>query len=271
MKLAVTIICKDNERTIENTLRASRLIIDRLGGSGTIIAFDSGSKDSTLQLLSHYGAQVINCEWQGYLKTIQAALRFTEAEMRGSGWILCLDSDESPDGEMADAIIDLIQRDPSSIHGACVNRRVRIWGRLLKRTWQPEWRLRLIRTGAADWVGRDPHYSLQLRSDGQVVRLPGMVEHDTFFGFSTMLNKTVQYGRIAGEAAYADGARTSAARVVASPVFAFVKHYFIKAGFVDGYAGFLAAASTAAYTLLKHIVWLELQLGRSDKTISKDQ
>lgn len=271
MTLAISIICKNSERTIEATLRASRELLDRFPDAGPIVAFDSGSTDSTLSLLEKYGATIVHCEWKGYVGTKQAALSHTERLLEGQGWILCLDSDESPDVIQINAIEDLIRRDRKDVHAAKVNRRVEVWGKLLKRTWQPEWRLRLVRTGHAYWGGRDPHDELKLSTQGRVIKLPGMLLHDTMTSFTDVLWKPHHYGRIAGENAFRQGARTSGTRLVFGPVFAFLKQYVLKRGFIDGYAGLIVAASSAAYTLLKHIVWLELQLGRSQHAKKTDQ
>jgi hypothetical protein len=46
-----------------------------------------------------------------------------------------------------------------------------------------------------------------------------------------------------------------------SPVGAFLKQVVLKSAWRDGYAGWLAAGSTAAGSLMKHMALLELQHG----------
>src|SRR4029077_4245626 len=88
--LSVAIVCKDNAATIGRTLDSVR------GLAGEIVAVDSGSTDGTIGMLDAAGARVIRSEWLGHVKTKQKAM---EACTRD--WVLCLDSDESLEPELA--------------------------------------------------------------------------------------------------------------------------------------------------------------------------
>ena len=59
---------------------------------------------------------------------------------------------------------------------------------------------------------------------------------------------------------HAAGVRTSPLRLMLSPPGAFLKQIVLKQAWRDGTPGWLAAASTAAASLMKHAVLLELGL-----------
>jgi glycosyltransferase involved in cell wall biosynthesis len=245
-----------------------RELLNMIPEPGPLFVFDSGSTDRTLEIARKYDATIVHCEWKGYVGTKQASYEHASGVIGQSGWVLCLDSDESADSELCRQIADLVRRDDQTIHGARVNRRVWVWGKLLEYAWQPEWRLRLIRTSCGFWTGREPHDYLQLNPGLRSVKLYGNLKHDTFVTFEDMLGKMLHYGRIAGRAAHAQNKETGALRVFFSPAWAFMKHFIFKRGFLDGPAGLLASAMTTAYTLMKHIVWYELQI-TGDQNLGK--
>lgn len=246
LPLSVAIVCKNNEATIERTLASIAPLASQ------IVALDSGSTDRTIEILTSYGARVERVQWQGHVRTKQAAL-----ETCSHDWILSLDSDESVEPELADSIRELITRNDPAIAGAYVNRAVFYRGRFLRHAWQPEWRLRLVRRGAARWTGLDPHDKLELLHGGST-RLRGILRHDSFSTFADHFRAQCAHSRTMAASLRAAGKRGSYVRLLTSPAGAFLKQLVIKRGFLDGYPGWLAAASTAAGALMKHAILIEL-------------
>ena len=198
---------------------------------------------------------MIRSPWLGHIKTKQKAL-----EACSGDWVLCLDSDESLDAELAAEVRGAIASDDGA-SGYEVNRRTYYRGQPLKYVWQPEWRLRLIRRGTAAWSGHDPHDVLALTGRGEVARLRGHLRHDSFPTFAEHLRKQWHHASTMAASLHKAGRRGSYFRLVVSPAGAFIKQLVLKRGFMDGYAGWLAAASTAAGALMKHAVLIELSRG----------
>jgi len=267
-RLSVAIVCRNNEGTIARTLESvARLVKD---SGGEIVAVDSGSTDGTVGLLERAGARVIRSEWKGHIATKQMAL-----EACAGDWVLALDSDESVEPELERSIMGLLKHPPAgaggsvaggSVAGARVNRKVYYRGRPLNHVWQPEWRLRLVRRGAAAWGGLDPHDVLALKDPAaRAVDLKGDLRHDSFETFAEHLRKQWGHARTMAESLYRSGRRGRKRDLLISPAGAFLKQLIVKRGFLDGYAGWLAAASTAAGTLMKHAMLIEMsgeQTGR---------
>lgn len=256
MSLSVAIVCKDNAETIARTLESVRGLADE------IVAVDSGSTDQTIPLLEAAGARVIASAWLGHVKTKQKAL-----EACTSDWVLCLDSDESLEPELAEAIRAALAAcppvgsptDPPSPNGYEINRRTYYKGRPLRHVWQPEWRLRLVRRDKAAWGGHDPHDVLSLLpGEGQTRRLSGHLRHDSFPTFTEHMRKQWQHATTMARSLHASGTRGSYLSLLVSPPGAFFKQLVLKRGFLDGYPGWLAAASTACAALIKHAALIEL-------------
>lgn len=259
LSLSVAIVCRDSAATIGRTLESVR----PAGGGGLadeIVAVDSGSTDGTIPLLESAGARIIRTEWLGHVRTKQKALEACTGD-----WILCLDSDESVEPDLGASIRAALAGTagraggPGTPSGYEVNRRTYYRGRPLRHAWQPEWRLRLVRRGAAAWGGHDPHDVLALQPGaGPVARLGGHLRHDSFPTFADHLRKQWHHATTMAASLHAAGVRGSYLRLATSPPGAFLKQLILKRAFLDGYAGWLAAASTACASLIKHATLIEL-------------
>jgi hypothetical protein len=252
VSLSVSIVCRNNEATIGRTLASVA------GLAGEVVAVDSGSTDGTIPLLERHNARVIRSAWLGHVRTKQLAL-----EACAGDWILCLDSDESLEPDLRASVDRAIARQEPA--GYLVNRKVYYRDRPLDYAWQPEHRLRLVRRGAAAWTGLDPHDRLELLAgptrQGSLPVLSGTLRHDSISTFSDFLAKQAGHARTMAESLHREGRRGSILALVGSPPGAFLKQIVLKRAFMDGWPGWLAAASTAAATLMKHAALLELSRG----------
>lgn len=255
--VSISIVCKNSKGTLGRVLEAVRPIVAGEGPeAGEIIAVDSGSKDGTIELLEKHGARVIASSWLGYIKTKQLAL-----DSCTKPWILCLDSDEPPEPDLVRAIVEALKNDDPRISGYRVNRKLFFAGRFLDHCWQPERRLRLVRRGFAKWAGVEPHDRLDLLPGaGDERDLPGTLRHDSFSSFSQHLERQAVYARVAAQALFERGERSGTFQIVTAAPAAFLKQMVMKNAWRDGWRGVLAAASSAAGTLMKHVVLTELTM-----------
>ncbi len=250
--LAVAIVCKDNEATIARTLDSVRDLVREFRGE--ILAVDSGSTDSTIPLLESHNARIIRSPWLGHVKTKQLALDSCRAD-----WVLSLDSDESLEPDLAASIRQTLARNDQSVAACELNRKVYYRGVPLNHAWQPEWRTRLVRRGLCAWGGLDPHDVLApLSPSARVERLSGSLRHDSISTFADFLIKQAAHSRTMAASLHAAGVRSSYTRLLVSPPGAFLKQLIFKRAFLDGWPGWLAAASTAASALMKHAMLIEL-------------
>lgn len=245
LDLSVSIIARDAERTIGETLRSVRDLARR------IVVVDSGSTDRTVELCRAAGADVIEHEWAGHVKQKQFAL-----EQCDTTWVLSLDSDESLDGESAGAVRDAVAGDDEGVAGYAINRRVRFGGTFLRHAWQPEWRTRLVRRRRAHWGGYDPHDRLDV--DGRVERLPGLIVHDSFTGVPDLVMKSARHGLTAAESSFRMGRRGSRLALAVSPPAAVLKQLVLKSAWLDGWPGLCAAFAMGIHAAAKHMRLVEL-------------
>ncbi len=245
LDLCVPIIACNAERTIEQTIRSV------MGLARRVIVVDSGSTDRTIELCRNHGAEVIEHQWHGHIKQKQLAMDHCDCT-----WVLSLDSDESVDDQLAEAVGRVVQADDPTIAGYQINRRV-WWGDLeLRHTWQPEWRTRLVRRTRARWAGYDPHDRLDV--DGPVRKLSGTIRHDAFANITELVQKQVTHGLTSAASYYELGRRGSALKLAVSPPAAVLKQLLLRHAWRDGWLGWVASFAAGVNAAVKHMRLLEL-------------
>ncbi|MCH8153319.1 MAG: glycosyltransferase family 2 protein [Planctomycetes bacterium] len=240
--LAVAITTKDNMRTIERTLRSVQLIASR------IVVVDSGSTDGTIERCQALGAEVVHHDWDGMVVQRQFALE----QCREHRWVLALDSDESLEPQLQDSITRTLREDDPRYQGWFMNRKVWFLGGWLHHTFQPEWRLRLVRGGAGRVTGIGPqgrggHDRIEV--DGRAGRLVGNCRHDSWADVQQWCQRSISLAERAAQYADCGG---SLLNLLLSPPAAMIKQLILKRGFLDGMRGLIAAGMTFNYTMLKH-------------------
>mgnify|MGYP003127482970 FL=1 len=251
--------CKNNEGTMGRVLNSIRDIANQL------VVVDSGSTDTTLDLVNaarRWGTcevLLIETHWRGFVKTKQLALDACSGD-----YTLWLDSDEPVSPELAEAIRDAMKR---GVDGATVNRMVEYKGTLLKHCWQPEHRLRLVRTSLvqdnkARFAGIDPHDYLEIDPPHAAPLIEGVLIHESFPTFAQHLENARRLSLVSAQSMHAAGKRSSPIKLMTSPPGAFIKQLLLKGSWRDGYAGWLCAATSAAASLMKHMMLYEMQHDR---------
>src|SRR4051812_4824456 len=103
--LSVTIVAKNEERTIAHVLRAVQPLADE------IVFLDSGSTDSTVDIAKSFGVSFFHQDWLGY-----AAQKNKAIDLAQGDWVLSLDADEILSPELVTEIASVLSSEvPPSI------------------------------------------------------------------------------------------------------------------------------------------------------------
>ncbi len=246
LPLSVAIITYNEEDIIGRTLEAVKDI------ASEIVVVDSHSTDRTRDIAKSYGAKVYVEDWKGYVAQKNSALEKCTQE-----WILFLDADEVLSERLKESIREAL-KDPKA-DGYMVNRKLFYMGKVLKHAFQPEWRLRLVKKDANPrWEGKDPHDRLEI--EGRIMKLEGELIHYSYKSFKDHVIRIMKYSSIMAKQMYNSGYRFKTHDLILRPIWAFVKAFFIKKGFMDGYRGFIVSAMAGYYTLLKYSFLAEMCL-----------
>ncbi|MEX0875874.1 MAG: glycosyltransferase family 2 protein [Phycisphaerales bacterium] len=243
LQLAVAICTMDNIDVIERCLRSVMDIADE------VLVVDSGSTDGTVELARSLGARVVHHDWEGMV----GQRKFAMTLVRHARWVLLLDSDESLDPELRDSIAKAVRDEHSAAAGYEIRRMVWFLGDWLRHTFQPEWRMRLVRperfqiTGVGPGgVGGHDHITV----DGPSARLTGICRHDTWRDLEHLFERQIFFG--ARAAKFTDrGGRVS--DIVFRPPVAVFKQLVLKHGYRDGPRGFIACFGVGIGVAMKHV------------------
>ncbi|MDO8877491.1 MAG: glycosyltransferase family 2 protein [Pseudolabrys sp.] len=200
-----------------------------------IVVVDSFSTDRTAEIASGLGARVVNVPFNGFGDLRNRALEACTHE-----WIFSLDSDERCTAQVRDEILALIDgQPPHDVY--LVPRRSYMMGRWIKGSgWYPNFRQpQLFRKGAMRYTLEPVHEGYENLSGKPLGTLKNPVWQFPFRNLEEVINKMNRYSSLG--APKLAGKRVSMTSALGHGLWSFFKHYILKRGFLDGWAGFVIA------------------------------
>lgn len=200
-----------------------------------IVVVNSHSTDGTPELAERLGARVVQVPFKGF-----GDLRNRAVEACRCEWIFSLNSDERCTEAVRDEILALLSGAPP--HDAYrVPRRNYMMGRRIRGSgWYPNFRQpQLFRKGAMRYTLEPVHEGYELLSDKPLGTLRNAIWQFPFRNLEEVIRKLDRYSSL-GAPKLADK-RVSMGSAFCHAAWAFLKHYVVKAGFIDGGAGFVIA------------------------------
>ncbi len=237
-----------------------------------IVVVDSGSTDGTVEIARAAGAHVVDFKWNGAFPRKKNWALANVAWKHD--WVFIIDADERSTPELERAMRAVLAN--STHAGYYVNRR--FWfldGWLNHCGYFPSWNLRFFRhrlgryeqpAGAAAAGSGDNEVHEHVELQGSAGYLAGEMEHYAFPDIATWVEKHNRYSNWEAKQ-QVDGESTDAARLDPAlarkrrlrrlawrlpfrPALRFFYHYVWRAGFLDGYRGFVFCRLMAWYEFL---------------------
>ncbi len=235
---------------------------DRIGDCLVPLAFcdetvvvDSGSRDGTREIAAARGARVIGHPFEGF--RAQKAFAVGQA---GYDWVLCLDADERVTPALRASIEAARDAGFADAAGYRFARATEYFGAFLRHgNAYPDRVLRLFDRRRGGWRGnREIHEHAVV--DGRVATLAGDLEHVAYRSLDDQLARYRRYATMMAEHMHASGRRAHLHNLVLNPFWRFVRGYILRAGFLDGWRGFMFACMEADYVREKFArLWLKQQ------------
>jgi glycosyltransferase involved in cell wall biosynthesis len=214
--------------------------------SEIVVVLNPEVNDGTEGIAASFGAKIHRHAWQGFREQKNLVLGYAALP-----WVLALDADEEVSAELRAAILRFFDRDQERFAGAEFARKVWFMGRWITHgDWYPDHVLRLFRREEGKWAGSPEHCAVEVR--GESTTLAGELLHYSNPNISSYVGKINYFADVYLQRQLAEKARWSAAGAIFRAAWRFVRAYFFRLGFLDGYPGFFIAASTAYSTLVRH-------------------
>jgi glycosyltransferase involved in cell wall biosynthesis len=199
-----------------------------------IVVVDSGSTDQTPELAKAAGARVIQHAWLGY----GPQKRFAVAQASNE-WVLCIDADERVSTSLRESLVKALEAPAYRAYDmARCNRFMGAW--LRHGEGYPDRILRLFDRRVAGWSDDLVHEKVV--TNERVGCLEGDLLHDSAESLHAYLEKQNVYTTLQAQALFTQGKRASAAKLLLSPLYRFVKFYVLRGGFLDGVPGLVHVA-----------------------------
>jgi glycosyltransferase involved in cell wall biosynthesis len=222
--------------------------------SEIIVVLNEEVRDGTEEVARRYGAKVFREPWRGFIGQKNSA-----AEKCSGDWLLNLDADEVVSPKLA-AEIRQAASQPARPPAAYEFPRCTYYcGRWIRHgDWYPDRVLRLYRKGAAHWAGEEPH--AQLKVQGRVGRLRSDLLHLSNESIAGQIAKIAPYHSDFVKRRLAAGKSSGFFEFAVRPPWRFLRAYFLRLGFLDGWPGFYIAALSAFSTLTRNAMVSEAKL-----------
>jgi glycosyltransferase involved in cell wall biosynthesis len=215
-----------------------------------ILVVDSGSTDGTQTLAESFGAKVIIEPWRGFGPQKQFAV-----DQAANDWVLCVDSDEIVSDKLQQSILAVLQQPTHKAYE--FPRCNRFLGRYLKHgEGYPDLSLRLFDRRHARWSDDVVHE--RVITLDTVASLQGDLLHHSEETLESYLAKQNRYTTLAAKALVDEGVQITTSKLFLSPLFRFIKFYFLRAGFLDGLPGLLHILIGCFNSFAKYAKMIEL-------------
>lgn len=241
-ELSIILIAKNEAENI-------RRCLDSVRWADEIIVVDSGSEDDTLKIAREYTPHVFSESWHGFGRQKNIALN-----KASKPWVFSIDADEWLTPEGVEEIKSVINH--AKFAGYHVPRRNSYCGQFIKYGDVGRDKvLRLFKREAARFSDDRVHERVIV--DGSVGELKHFILHDSYRDLEDLMERMNRYTTLSAEARFKAGKQASLWKAFTHSVWAFIKSYFIRRGFMDGRMGFIVAVSSAESSYYRYAkLWL---------------
>jgi glycosyltransferase involved in cell wall biosynthesis len=242
--LTVIIVAKNEAQNIADCVKSASF-------ANEVIVLDSGSTDATADIARGLGARVMLTDWPGYGPQNNRGI-----DAATSDWVFSLDADERISPELAAEIRQAIAS--PTLNGFRVPRLSQFCGQFMHHgDWWPDYTRRLVRKGQGRFTEHFLHANLQI--SGELGTLKAHLIHYSYRNLEDVLEKLNRYSSGNARDYASRGKGGSLGSALAHGLWAFVRTYFVKRGFLDGKLGFVLAVYNAEVTYYKYLKLMFLQ------------
>jgi len=226
-----------------------------------IVLMNDEVNDGTDRIAEEFGAKIFREPWKGHIAQKNSAALKASQE-----WVLGLDADEAVSPALRAEIQKLFARpaDLQNFAAFSFPRCSFYCGRWIRHgDWYPDRQTRLWRRRQAEWGGINPHDKLMV--NGPVRRLDQDLLHFTNESIAHHLSKIAPFQEVFVKDRQTSGRPVKVFELTLRPFWRFVRAYFLRRGFLDGWQGYYIAKFNAFSTLTKYAMVLEARSTETKK------
>jgi len=243
-KISVVILTKNSSKYLKQVLHAVREFDE-------VVILDNGSTDDTMNIARTFENVVVHeHEFIGF-----GPLKNYASSLAKNDWVLSLDSDEILTKEFIDSLKNK-NLDPQSVY--TIERMNYYKEKKIQYCWNNDIIVRLYHKNSTKFNDRYVHEGIE--SNGlHVELLNGSIKHYSYSSISEFMIKADRYSTLFAEQ-HAGKSKSSPGKAISHALFAFIKTYILKRGFLDGYIGLVISYTQASEKFYKYMKLYEKNL-----------
>lgn len=240
-RISAVILTKNSERRLEAVLGALRALDE-------VVVLDNGSSDRTLEIARSFSnVSLHEHPFIGFGKMKRLGSKLARNE-----WILSIDSDEVASSALIEELLNT-PLDPQKGYSYEVYNHYQ-GQRILGCGWGEDRFLGIYHKGVMEFDESEVHEKVVRHDGAKIIEVPlqGHISHYPFESAREFVAKMQSYSDLFAKQ-NRHRKRSSPLKAVLHATWSFVRSYFLKRGFLDGYAGFLISCYNAQSVFWKYI------------------
>ena len=244
-KISVVIICKNEEKNIEECLKSVQWCDE-------IVLIDGFSVDRTIEIAKTFNIKIFQNEWKGFSDQRKFALTKVHNE-----WVFSLDADERCSNELAEEIKNIFSQNNFAEKGFLIPRKSFFLGKWIKHCgWYPDFQLRLFNKNSVTVKERLVHESYEVQ--GECGELSNVILHFTVKSISEFVTKINHYSSLSSiEKVSVE--KIGYTHIFLKPFLEFIKKFIFQKGFMDGINGLMVSYFHMMTKILTYMKMREIQ------------
>lgn len=259
MTLSIVILTKNESKNISKCLSS-------VAWADEVLIIDDLSTDETISIAKRSlpSVQVFTRALNG---DFAAQHNFGLGKAKGD-WVLFVDADEIVPPALCNEITETLPKTSPETQGFYLKRQDTFLNTKLAHGETSNWKsIRLGRSGAGKWR-REVHEIWNIT--GKILDLHQPLEHRSHDSVEALIRTLNFYTTLDAKHMFeVDKKRFKLFRVFANPLGKFIQNYFLRRGFLDGFAGFVMAFMMSFNSLLVRVKIYDLEIQNSNLTAEK--
>jgi ADP-heptose:LPS heptosyltransferase len=239
VKISAVIISYNEERNIGRCIDSLFQVADE------VVVIDSYSKDKTKEISLAKNVRFVEHPFKSHIDQKNFAVTQATYDI-----VLSLDADEYLSDELVKSILEVKASWPAEAYR--MNRLSNYGGKWIRHgNWYPDRKIRLWNRRIGVWGGENPHDKIILKNGTKIQHLNGDILHRAYTNSAETLTKVQNYSEIFAKENV--GRKTSSVpKIIFHTTMGFLKSYFWKRGFMDGFEGLMVAGAVANHAFYKY-------------------
>lgn len=237
-KITAIIPTLNEEERIQNSLQSAQF-------ADEIVVIDSYSTDKTVEIVEQSNAKLLKRKFDDFSSQKNYAI-----DQASNDWIIWIDADEVLTKELQDEIKQAINNADDYV-GFYIYRIFFFKGKKMRFTGTQN--DRLIRVFNRKYCRYEGKVHEKIKSNGKLGVLKNKILHYSYIHYDKYIVKLNQHSALKAEELYERGAMVTPFHLIIKPAARFIKHYFVKLGFLDGFYGFVISFALSYGVLVRYI------------------